>query len=84
MLARAVRLPTANRGIPISVIVAPCLVGIAIWSGIKLKRLTVSADVVAARNAAKSGLLIIGIGLTAVAFIAYEALYPLLTVSDGR
>ena len=63
-------------GVPVSVIAAPCLVGIAVWSGVKLKHLTVSADVVAARNAAKSGLLIIGIGLGAVAFVAYRAALP--------
>ena len=63
-------------GIAVSVIVVPCLVGIAVWSGVKLKHLTVSADIVTARNAAKSGLLIIGIGLAAVAFIAYKAALP--------
>ena len=63
-------------GIAVSVIVVPCLVGIAVWSGVKLKHLTVSADIVTARNATKSGLLIIGIGLAAVAFIAYKAALP--------
>ena len=63
-------------GVPVSVIVAPCLIGIAVWSGVKLKHLTVSADVVTARNATKSGLLIIGIGLAAVAFVAYKAALP--------
>ena len=63
-------------GVPVSAVAAPCLVGIAIWSGVKLKHLTVSAEVVTARNAAKSGLLIIGIGLAAVAFVAYKAALP--------
>ena len=65
-------------GIPVSVIVVPCMIGIAVWSGVKLKHLTVSADVVTARNAAKSGLLIIGFGLAAVAFIAYKAALPFI------
>ena len=63
-------------GVPVSVVAVPCLIGIAIWSGVKLKLLTVSADVVTARNATKSGLLIIGIGLAAVAFVAYKAALP--------
>ena len=63
-------------GVPVSVVVAPCLIGIAIWSGVKLKLFSVSAGVVTARNATKSGLLIIGIGLAAVAFIAYKAALP--------
>ncbi len=63
-------------GVPVSVIVVPCLIGIAIWSGVKLNHLTVSADIVTARDAAKSGLLIIGIGLAAVAFVAYKAALP--------
>ena len=41
-----------------------------------MKHLTVSAEVVTARNATKSGLLIIGIGLAAVAFVAYKAALP--------
>ena len=63
-------------GVPVSVIAAPCLVGIAVWSGVKLKHLSVSADVAVARNATKSGLLIIGIGLAAVVFVAYRAALP--------
>ena len=63
-------------GVPISAAVAPCLVGIAVWSGVKLKYLTVSTDVVTAQNATKSGLLIIGIGLAAVAFIVYKTALP--------
>ncbi len=63
-------------GVPVSVVAVPCLIGIAVWSGVKLKHLTVSTDVVTARNATKSGLLIIGIGLAALAFVAYKAALP--------
>ena len=63
-------------GVPVSVVVVPCLIGTAVWSGVKLKHLTVSADVVTARNAAKSGLLIIGIGLVGTVFVIYKAALP--------
>ena len=62
--------------IPISGVIALCLVGIAIWSGTKLKHLTASTDATAARNATKSALVIGGIGLILTVFIAYKAVAP--------
>ena len=62
--------------IPISGVIALCLVSIAIWSGAKLKHLTASADVAVARKATKSALVIGGIGLLATVFIVYKAVVP--------
>ena len=62
--------------IPISGVIALCLVGIAIWSGARLKHLTASTDMAVARNATKSGIVIGVVGILATVFIVYKAVAP--------
>ena len=70
------RLSIGGIPIPIAGVIVFCLVGIAIWAGVKLKHLTASADVAAARNATTSGIVIGGISLILASFIVYETVSP--------
>ena len=62
--------------VPISGIVVLCLLGITVWSGRKIKYLTIKEEVSEAWKVPSLAFVVGGIGLTTTAFVVYKAVGP--------